>query len=128
MIRIVQRILPGRSRALLVRVRGDQRPVHVDHEPSGQGLPCDDQPREPLRGRLDEFPHVRAGFRAGFRDPLQHRGAAGQVQGTPDRRAARRVPQYGSEVRQHRDVAHARGPQRDRHCHRYQRGTAIENG
>jgi len=29
-------------------------------------------------------------------------------------------------MRQHRDIAHARGPQRDRHCHRHQRGTPIE--
>ena len=61
--------LPGGSRSLLVRARGDQRGVHVDHQPARQRLPGDDQPREPGRGLPDQRPHVRPRFRAGLRDP-----------------------------------------------------------
>jgi hypothetical protein len=35
---------------------------------------------------------------------------AGQAQGPPYRRPARRVPQHRGQVRQYRDIAHARSP------------------
>ena len=53
---------------------------------------------------------------------------AGQVQGPPHRRPARRVPQHRGQVRQHRDVAHAGGPERDRRRHRDQHDPPVENG
>ena len=58
-------LLPGGSRSLLVRVRGDQRRVHVDDQPARQGLPGDDQPREAGRGVFDQLPHVRRGSSPG---------------------------------------------------------------
>ena len=47
-------------------------------------------------------------------DPLQHGRAAGQAQRPPHGRPARRRPQHRSQMRQHRDIAHAGRPQRDR--------------
>ena len=94
----------------------------------GQGLPGDGQPREPGGRVLDQRPHVRAGSGAGAGDPVQHGRRAGQVQGPPHRRAARRVPQHRGQVRQHRDVAHARGAQRDRGRHRHQHDPPVEQG
>jgi hypothetical protein len=47
-------------------------------------------------------------------DPLQHGRAAGHAQRPPHRRPARRRPQHRSQMRQHRDIAHAGRPQRDR--------------
>jgi hypothetical protein len=106
---------------------GDQGGVHVQDQPPGQDLPGDGQPREPGRGPLDQLPHVRPGFCPGLRDPLQHRRAAGQVQGAPYRRPAWRRPQHGSQVRQHRDVAHGRGSERDRRRHRHQHDPAVQD-
>ena len=61
--------------------------------------------------------HACAGFRPGAGDLVQAGRRPGQIQGAPHRRAARRVPQHRGQVRQHRDIAHARGPERDRHQH-----------
>jgi len=119
---------PGGRRAFLVRAGSDQRRVHVDHQPARQRLPGDDQPREPRGSAFCQLPYVRPGLRAGTGDPVQHGRGAGQVHGPPYRRAARRGPQHGSEMRQHRDIAHARRAQRDRDRHRHQRGTTVEKG
>ena len=75
---------------------------------------------------LDQRPHVRAGSGAGAGDPVQHGRRAGQVQGPPYRRAARRVPQHRGQVRQHRDIAHAGGAQRDRRRHRHQHDPPVQ--
>ena len=70
---------------------------------------------------------MRAGFRPGAGDPLQRGRRPGQVQGPAHCRPARRVPEYGGQVRQQRDVAHARGPERDRRRQRDQHGAPVED-
>jgi hypothetical protein len=100
---VVQSTVTGRGRPLFVRAGSDQRRVHVDHQPARRDLPGDDQPREPRGSAFHQLPYVRPGLRAGTGDPVQHGRGAGQVQGPPYRRAARRGPQHGSKMRQHRD-------------------------
>ena len=67
-----------------------------------------------------------AGFRAGAGDPVQHGRGAGQLEGAADRRAARRGPEDRGQVGEQRDVAHARGTQRDRDGHRDQHDAPVE--
>ena len=62
------------------------RGVHVDDQPAGQGLPCDDEPREPGGHALDRVPHMRAGFRASTGDLVQRGRCRSQVRGAPHRR------------------------------------------
>ena len=76
--------LPGGSRSLLVRVRGDQGGVHVDDQPARQGLPGDDQPREPGGRLLDQLPHVRPGL-------ARARAIRSSRPGSPARSRARRT-------------------------------------
>ena len=104
------------SRFLLVVVRGDQRRVHVDHQPACQQLPGDGQPREPGRGRADQRLHVRPdrGQRPG---DLVQRPEISQLQRPPHRGIRRRGPRRpvpGAPAGRCRSCWR---PQRDRHRH-----------
>jgi hypothetical protein len=68
---------------------------------------------------------MRADPRPGLRDPHQRPGLS-QPQDAPDGRAARRGTQHRRELRQHRDIAHAGGTQRDRDRHRHDNHTPAE--
>ena len=67
------------------------------------------------------------GLRPGPGNAVQHGRRARQVQRAAHRRAARRRPEHRGQVRQHRDVAHARGAQRDRRRHRHQHDSPVKD-
>ena len=74
----------------------------------------------------DQRPGVRAGFRAGTGDLVQHRGDPASSRARRTVGAARGGPEHGGQVREQRDVAHAGGAERDRDRHRDQHDPPVE--
>ena len=118
--------LPGGSRSLLIRVRGDQGGVHVDDHPPGQVFPA-------MASHGNPAGVSPISFHACARALARARAIRSSTAGAPARSSARRTvgplgaPPAPGPVGEHRDVAHARGPQHDRGRHRDQHDPPVKD-